>query len=62
MHEQYEMQIIEPVIGMRVVGLQPRRRIPKYFRVAECFGLSNDEPRPVSKVKDLCDGHPRGVC
>jgi len=49
---EYKINVVEQVIRRQVVSLQPRQRMPKGTKIIQYFGLSYDEPRRVSKVKN----------
>ena len=55
---EYKIDVCEKIIRRQVVGLEPRQRMPKGVKVVQYFGLSFDEPRRVSKVKNRFVGHP----
>ena len=55
---EYKIDVCERIIRRQVVGLEPRQRMPKGVRVIQYFGLSYDEPRRVSKVKNRFVEHP----
>ena len=55
---EYKIDVCERIIRRQVVGLKPRQRMPKGINVVQYFGLSYDEPRRVSKVKNRFVGHP----
>ena len=55
---EYKIDVCERIIRRQVVGLEPRQRIPKGVKIVQYFGLSYDEPRRVSKVKNRFVGHP----
>ena len=55
---EYKINVVERVIRRQVVGLEHRQRMPKGVRVVQYFGLSFDEPRRVSKVRNRFVGHP----
>jgi hypothetical protein len=55
---EYKINVVERVIRRRVVGLEHRQRMPKGVRVVQYFGLSFDEPRRVTKVRNRFVGHP----
>lgn len=57
---EYKINVCERIIRRQVVGLEPRQRMPKDVKVVQYFGLSYDETRRVSKVKDSFVGHPWG--
>ena len=54
----YKINVAEPIIRRQIVGLQYRQRMPKGVKVVQYFGLSFDEHRRVSKVKNRFVGHP----
>jgi len=47
--------VCERIIRRQDIGLEYRRRMPRDLRVVQYFGLSHDEPRRVSKVKNRFD-------
>jgi len=55
---EYKIDVCERIIRRQVVGLEPRQRMPKDVKVVQYFGLSYDEPRRVSKVKNRFVAHP----
>ena len=57
---EYKINVCERIIRRQVVGLELRQRMPKGVRVVQYFGLSYDEPRRVSKVKNRFVAHPWG--
>jgi hypothetical protein len=57
---EYKIDVCERIIRRQVVGLEPRQRMPKGIKIVQYFGLSYDEPRRVSKVKNRFVGHPWG--
>ncbi len=57
---EYKIDVCERIIRRQVVGLEHRHRMPKNVKVVQFFGLSYDEPRRVSKVKNRFVGHPWG--
>jgi hypothetical protein len=57
---EYKIDVCERIIRRQVVGLEYRQRMPKGVKVVQYFGLSFDEPRRVSKVKNRFVGHPWG--
>jgi hypothetical protein len=57
---EYKIDVCERIIRRQVVGLEPRQRMPKSVKIVQYFGLSYDEPRRVSKVKNRFVGHPWG--
>lgn len=57
---EYKINVCERIIRRQIVGLEYRQRMPKGVRVVQYFGLSYDEPRRVSKVKNRFVGHPWG--
>ena len=57
---EYRIDVCERIIRRQVVGLEPRQRMPKGVKFVQYFGLSYDEPRRVSKVKNRFVGHPWG--
>jgi hypothetical protein len=57
---EYKIDVCERIIRRQVVVLEPRQRMPKGVKIVQYFGLSYDEPRRVSKVKNRFVGHPWG--
>ena len=57
---EYKIDVCERIIRRQILGLEPRQRMPKDVRIVQYFGLSYDEPRRVSKVKNSFLGHPWG--
>jgi hypothetical protein len=55
---EYKIQVVERVIRRQVVGLEYRQRMPKDVKIVQYFGLSYDEPRRVSKIRNRFFGHP----
>ena len=55
---EYKIDVCERIIRRQIVGLEPRQRMPRDVRVVQYFGLSYDEQRRVSKVKNRFVGHP----
>ncbi len=55
---EYKINVVERVIRRQVVGLEYRPRMPRGVKVVQYFGLSFDEPRRVSKVRNRFVGHP----
>ena len=50
----------ERIIRRQVAGLEYRQRMPKGIKIVQCFGLSHDAPRRVSRVKNRFVGNPWG--
>jgi hypothetical protein len=55
---EYKIEVCERIIRRQIVGLEYRQRMPKGVRIVQYFGLSYDEPRRVSKVRNRFVGHP----
>lgn len=55
---EYKIDVCEKIIRRQIIGLQHRQRMPKGIKVVQYFGLSFDEPRRVSKVKNRFVAHP----
>ena len=55
---EYKIEVCERIIRRQIVGLEYRQRMPKGVKVVQYFGLSYDEPRRVSKVRNRFVGHP----
>jgi len=54
----YKIGVCERIVRRQVIGLEYRQRMPKNVKVVQYFGLSYDEPRRVSKVRNRFVGHP----
>ena len=54
---EYKIDVCERIIRRQIVGLEFRQRMPKGVKVVQYFGLSYDEPRRVSKVKNRFVAH-----
>ena len=55
---EYKIDVCERIIRRQVVGLAYRQRMPKDVKIVQYFGLSYDEPRRVSKVRNRFVAHP----
>ncbi len=55
---EYKIEVCERVIRRQIISLEYRQRMPKGIKVVQSFGLSYDEPRRVSRVKNRFVGHP----
>ena len=55
--KEYKVEVIERYIRREILGLQPRRRIPKNVTVQEYFGISLDEGHRSLGVRKRCK-HP----
>lgn len=49
---EYKIDVIEQCIRREIVGLKKRERFPKDLRVQQIYGLSDDEPRRIRKVRE----------
>jgi hypothetical protein len=58
---EHTIDVAERIIRRQVVGLEYRQRMPGGIKVVQYFGLSYDEPRRVSKVRNRFVGHPWAV-
>lgn len=56
--KEYKIEMIEKAIRQEIMGLKPRQRFPKHVRVVQLFGLSDDEPRRIRRVKENYQAHP----
>ena len=48
---EYKIEVINKAIRRDILGLQPRKHIPRDVRVHQYLGLSLDEPRRVKKTR-----------
>jgi hypothetical protein len=53
-----KINLVERIIRRQLVGLECRQRMPKDVQVVQYFGLSFEEPRRVSQVRNRFVGHP----
>ncbi len=55
---EYKTRVVERVIRRQILGLEPKRPVPRDVRILQSFGLSFDEPRRVARVRDRYHAHP----
>jgi 3'-phosphoadenosine 5'-phosphosulfate sulfotransferase (PAPS reductase)/FAD synthetase len=56
--KEYKIEVIEQAIRREVFGLKYRQRMAKDVTVTQIFGLSDDEPRRIKRVKANYAEHP----
>ncbi len=56
--KEYKIDVIEQAIRKQIIGLKPRQRFPKDVHVVQLFGLSDDEPRRIRRIKENYERHP----
>lgn len=54
---EYKISVIEQTIRRQILGLKHRQRVPLWVHVQQLFGLSDDEPRRVRRVKKNYQSH-----
>lgn len=58
--KEYKIEVVEKVIRRRLLGLAPRKRVPKGVLVRQHFGLSDDEGLRIRRVKERYASGRRG--
>lgn len=56
-----KVEVAERVIREQVLGLRRRQRVPDGVTVEQCYGLTDDEPKRIRKVRERMRGHPWAV-
>lgn len=54
---EYKVAVVEKSIRSDLFGLAKRQRMPKDAKVEQLFGLHDDEPKRIKRVKERFAGH-----